>query len=113
MARWLADIAQWVGPGWTQGALYQVVDYPGFVPGGAGRVRGDLFVLTDAEAQLAQLDAYEECTSDHPQPHEYARQQCVVETPDGPVEAWVYLYALSITGHSVIAGGDFLAAGRV
>lgn len=110
MARWLADRAEWIGAGWIGGKLYQVADYPGFVPGEAGRVYGDLFALPDAEALLARLDAYEECTPDDPLPHEYRRERCLVETADGPVDAWVYLYALSVTGHRVIASGDYLAA---
>lgn len=49
MAHWLADRAEWIGAGWIGGKLYQVADYPGFVPGEVGRVRGDLFALPDAE----------------------------------------------------------------
>ncbi|MFD2430104.1 gamma-glutamylcyclotransferase [Sphingobium scionense] len=72
-------------------------------------MRGDLLALPDAEGLLARLDAYEECRPDDPQPHEYRRERRVVETANGPVEAWVYLYALSVTGHRVIASGDYLA----
>lgn len=110
MAHWLAQVAQLVGPAWVDGLLYRVADYPALVPGD-GRVRGDLFVLEDADAVLTRLDAYEECTSDDPQPHEYRRVRLLVDGPDGPVEAWTYLYALPVAGPDRIAGGDFLAAG--
>lgn len=108
MARWLASAARWIGPASVGGMLYRVADYPGFVPGAAGRVAGDLFSLPDA-AVLARLDAYEACAPESPHPHEYHRKLLPVDTPTGPVYAWVYVYALSVTGHAVIDGGDFLA----
>lgn len=109
MARWLAGAARWMGPASIGGMLYRVADYPGFVPGAAGRVAGDLFALADAAAVLARLDAYEACAPDSPEPHEYRRTLLPVDTPTGLVDAWVYVYALSVTGHEVIDGGDFLA----
>src|SRR3546814_12945177 len=47
MARWLRDAARHVGPAVAQGGLYRVAAYPGFVPGEAGDVAGDLFALAD------------------------------------------------------------------
>lgn len=109
MARWLRKSARHVGPAMIEGMLYQVADYPGLVPGREGSVRGDLFALDDAAAVLAVLDDYEECTALHPRPHEYRREKRVIQTVDGPLEAWVYIYAYNVSGFSHIAGGDFIS----
>lgn len=109
MARQLRAAARYVGSGTVAGRLYRIADYPGLVPGPDGQVAGDLFALDDPAATLALLDEYEECAAHHPQPHEYRREQLVVETADGPVTAWTYIYARDVAGLPLIAGGDFLA----
>jgi gamma-glutamylcyclotransferase (GGCT)/AIG2-like uncharacterized protein YtfP len=112
MARWLRQSARLVGPATIDGALYRIADYPGLVAGPSGRVQGDLFALTDAAAILAVLDDYEECAAHHPQPHEYRRVAMTVQAADGPVEAWVYLYARDTAGLALVANGDFLACAQ-
>lgn len=111
MARRLVAEARHVGPASVAGVLLRVADYPGFVPGDAGRVTGDLLALDDADATLAWLDDYEQCAPHWPPPHEYRRDRRMVEGPDGPVDAWVYIYARPVAGLPVIAGGDFLRDG--
>jgi gamma-glutamylcyclotransferase (GGCT)/AIG2-like uncharacterized protein YtfP len=112
MARWLRQSARLVGPATIGGTLYRVADYPGLVAGPGGRVQGDLFALADAAAILAVLDDYEECAAHHPQPHEYRRVAMTVQAADGPVTAWVYLYARDITGLPLVADGDFLSCAQ-
>ncbi|SEJ32596.1 Uncharacterized conserved protein YtfP, gamma-glutamylcyclotransferase (GGCT)/AIG2-like family [Sphingobium sp. AP50] len=111
MARRLRDEACHFGAARVRGSLYRVDHYPGFVPGGADWVAGDLFALGDAEATLAWLDEYEECSPTFPVPQEYRRDRLIVETVDGPVQAWAYIYEHSVDGLERIDGGDFLAAG--
>lgn len=111
MAIQLATEAAYLGPARVSGSLYRIADYPGFVPGRAGRVVGDLLRLVDAEATLAWLDAYEEVTPDFPAPHEYRREMLVVEAAGGPVPAWTYVYARDPAGLPSVAGGDFLLDG--
>ncbi len=108
MARRLRVEAEHLGTVRTAGSLVMVADYPGFVPGGAGNVIGDLFALHDP-ATLDWLDAYEECAAHQPPPHEYRREIVWVTGRDGPVEAWTYVYAFPADGLGLIAGGDFLA----
>lgn len=108
MARRLRSEARLIGRGRAMGALYRITDYPGFVPGQDGWVRGDLFALKDTEATLAWLDDYEECAANFPEPHEYRRARLSVEGPGGPVEAWAYLYARDVGGLTRITSGDFL-----
>ena len=107
--RWLRRSARLVDPATIDGALYRIADYPGLVPGSEAQVRGDLFVLADADVLLAVLDDYEECAGYHPQPHEYRRERRTVRTADGPVDAWVYLYIRDVTALPRIDGGDFLS----
>jgi gamma-glutamylcyclotransferase (GGCT)/AIG2-like uncharacterized protein YtfP len=109
MARWLRGVARPIRPGEVRGILYKIADYPGLVAGEGGRVIGDLFALPDPAAILARLDDYEQCASYCPEPHEYRRARIGVTTPDGPVVAWTYIYALDVTGLSRISGGDYLA----
>lgn len=111
MAARLLSEADHLGPATVGGRLYRIDDYPGFVPGLEGRVTGDLFRLADAQATLSWVDAYEEATADFPAPQEYRREMLAVETADGPVLAWVYVYARNPAGLPFIAGGDFLLDG--
>jgi gamma-glutamylcyclotransferase (GGCT)/AIG2-like uncharacterized protein YtfP len=111
MARRLQDEARHLGAARIRGSLYRVDHYPGFVPGGADWVMGDLFALSNAEATLAWLDEYEECGPAFPAPQEYRRDRLTVEAADGPVRAWSYIYVQSVDGLERIAGGDFLAVG--
>ena len=108
MAHWLASVSQYRGVARARGRLYRIGDYPGFVPGGAQWVTGDLLALTGAPAVLARLDEYEECAADFPEPHEYRRERLTVETPSGPADAWTYVYAHAVDGLVGIEGGDFL-----
>lgn len=110
MAARLAREARWVGPAWANGRLHRVADYPGFVPGTDGMVRGDLFALGRPRETLDWIDRYEECAPDFPQPHEYRRLRVAVRHEAVWYEAWTYCYARDVTGLPVIAGGDFLAA---
>jgi gamma-glutamylcyclotransferase (GGCT)/AIG2-like uncharacterized protein YtfP len=109
MARWLRSVATLTGSARAAGRLYRVADYPGFVPGAEGHVAGDLFTLADPAGAFAILDAHEECTPAFPEPWEYRRVRISVDTPDGPAEAWTYVYARDVAGLDPIEGGDFLA----
>lgn len=71
-------------------------------------VVGDLFHLPDATAILTTLDEYEECAAHFPAPHEYRRERVRVQTAEGGVEAWAYVYARDVAALKRIAGGDFL-----
>lgn len=109
IARQLHAVSRHVGIGTVWGKLYRVADYPGLVPGPQGQVIGDLFALPDPAATLALLDDYEECSDQHPAPHEYRRERLIVETANGPATAWTYIYARDTNMLPLIAGGDFLA----
>lgn len=109
MAKWLRSVARPCGKAVAQGTLYHVGDnYPGFVLEAQGQVIGDLFVMADSGAILATLDDYEECAHHFPQPQEYRREKIIVQSDQGAVSAWTYIYARDVRGLRVIEGGDFL-----
>lgn len=109
MAQWLQSVARHIGLASTGGLLYQVADYPGFVPGNEGLVIGDLFLLDDPDAILPVIDEHEECSAHFPQPHEYRRELLMVQGSGGPVEAWTYVYARETDGLALVEEGDYLA----
>lgn len=94
-----------------QGRLFEVDGYPGAVlsrtPG--ERVWGELWKITgDAEALFELLDAYEECSPDFPEPHEYRRCRIEIEREDGrTLVAWTWLYNRPVDGLKPISCGDY------
>nr|WP_267962735.1 gamma-glutamylcyclotransferase [Thermus hydrothermalis] len=93
----VAGRVQRVVPGYAEGfALYHLPPgrdrpyaYPAMVPGG-GRVYGEVLFLP--EEALPLLDALEE------EGEEYRRERILVQTEEGPMEAWAYLYLLDLEG---------------
>jgi gamma-glutamylcyclotransferase (GGCT)/AIG2-like uncharacterized protein YtfP len=108
-ARLVAAETCFVAPAMALGYLYQLDGYPGFVADPAGGpVAGDLLEMRDPAALLALLDAYEECSPDFPEPHEYRRLCVPVSTAAGTRRAWTYVYAWPTDGLPLIVGGDSL-----
>lgn len=112
MADWLHARALAIGPAYTQGDLFMLDGYPGLIPGEAGSVLGYIYRLDEeGDEVLAALDEYEECSARFPAPHEYERRVIIVEAPDGPLQAWAWIYAGPVEGCERIASGDFLKPG--
>lgn len=106
----LVQYAEFAGPATLCGRMYRVAHYPGVVASddSAHIVHGELYVVTQPQALFDILDDYEECSSAHPQPHEYVRKRFPVCLPDGRVlQAWVYLYAREVAGLEFIVSGYF------
>lgn len=94
---------EWTGPATVRGILYDLGDYPGLVAGDAV-VHGDLLRLASPD-QLEAFDRYEECQGARPL---YRRERWPASRPDGSiVQAWVYVFARSITSAAIIPGGDY------
>ena len=102
-----------------RGKLFLIDYYPGLVQASEGEenesienaqrwVIGEIYVLQN-EKQLHQLDIYEGCAPQSPQPHEYKRELVTVRLPNNEsMEAWTYIYMGDITSLPVIQSGDFL-----
>lgn len=112
MAAHLTRHGRCAGPATFRGRLYRVAAYPGALASAqaADVVHGELHELTHSDALFALLDAYEGCSADDPQPHEYIRVQCSVSAGAKPLNAWVYLYNRPVTGLARIASGRFVIA---
>ena len=95
----------WIGPASVAGRLVDLGAFPGLVsPAAPGdRVHGDLFAIAEAQREelLDALDRYEGAS--------FERVQQMVDGPDGPTRAWLYVYRGEVDGRPVVAGGDYLA----
>ena len=79
-------------------SLFDLGDYPGAVinSDGPDEVQGILLKMNDPEKVMGVLDIYEGFGVDQPQPNEFVRILTEVETIQGPVSCWVYVYNLSV-----------------
>lgn len=83
----LSDALEFVGETSFPGALYDLGDYPGAVPGD-GLVAGELHRIRDPGI-LTALDEYEEFDPANPATSLFVRQRIVIPEVG---EAWAYLY---------------------
>lgn len=82
------------------GRLYLVGTYPGLKDAPDGIVRGEVALLPDDGALLADLDAYEG--------DEYRRVLRPATLSNGQVAtAWVYMYQPEVTEKQRIESGEF------
>lgn len=111
MAALLRREAEPLGSGWMQARLYDLGSYPAAVLSANPRdqVHGDIYLPRDRAVLFAALDGYEECSPQHPPPHEYRRLLVPVAMADGDgLLAWAYLYNLPPHGLPRITRGDYL-----
>ncbi len=111
MARLLSAHAEAAGAANFQGRLYHVSWYPAAVPSDnpEDRVRGDLFRMYNPAVLFPQLDQYEACGPDFPEPQEFTRRLMPVLTAHAThVTAWIYLYNGPVGFLQPIPSGDFL-----
>lgn len=110
---YLKDRATFSDTATLPGKLYEIAGYPGAVMSISkpiNIIHGEVYRLLQPEAVLQTLDAYEECSVDFPQPHEYRRAQQTVTLSTGKLmTAWVYLYQHPVCRHKMIANGDYAA----
>lgn len=101
-----------------QGKMYLVtrpdgtLQYPSVVPSKDPKdfIHGELFRFHEPSKIFSQIDVYEECSPDCPQPHEYQREIVHVQGPSGEAtRAFIYLYNRSTEGLPLIEGGAFEA----
>ena len=101
--------ADFVSPAKIRGKLFMVDYYPGLVLSDADHwAQGEIYLL-GYEGQLHDLDVYEGCAKQSPQPHEYERKLVEVHLTNGEtMEAWVYVYIRDVSESPWISNGDFL-----
>ncbi|WP_347987251.1 gamma-glutamylcyclotransferase family protein [Methylomonas sp. AM2-LC] len=93
------------------GLLYEVDHYPAAISNpthNKNLIHGELYRLYQPELVLPQLDEFEECTNQFPQPWEYQRSQILITTSAKlAIWAWVYLYNWSVQELQVIPSGNY------
>lgn len=99
MAERLEQECRWHGEGKIRGRKIDLGEYPGLLmaSGPEDWVEGELWALPDyygaAEALLEELDHYEGCHPDDPEPHEYCRIVSTALDGEGArLWCWTYLY---------------------
>ena len=98
------------GRGSMAAALFDLGNYPAAVPatGDTARVRGEVYLMTDATAVLDVLDEVEGFTPAEPETSLYTRQVTPVTLDGGrTVDAWAYFYNAPLAHAARIASGDY------
>jgi gamma-glutamylcyclotransferase (GGCT)/AIG2-like uncharacterized protein YtfP len=92
-ARLLRSQAELIGKAMVPGSIFRIGQYPGYKPGPAGVVHGELYKLKDPETLFKALDEYEGPDF----------ERVVVN------DAWIYQYKKQPPIYSRISSGDFCA----
>jgi gamma-glutamylcyclotransferase (GGCT)/AIG2-like uncharacterized protein YtfP len=109
-AAYLRSNASFYNMGTIKGKLYDVGSYPGLIISNDQDypISGTIYKLNNAEEILKYLDPYEGFGDDQEQPNLFIRQLLPVETSDGAINCWGYLYNLSVGGLHLIKHGNYL-----
>ena len=96
-------------PGKLRGRLYDMGEYPGAIPDASSEqyVHGSIYLMDEPEKILKIIDDYEGFGDDQEQPNLFIRILTSIETIDGPVECWVYVYNLPVDGLLWIRSGRY------
>lgn len=109
MAKHLRHHAKLIGPARWPGKLFLVNHYPGAIESKHPNdwVLGEVFELTNP-AVLDELDRYEECSSEFPEPHEYKRAIKTVFVDNQAILCWIYIYNRPTQDLELIPSGQFI-----
>jgi gamma-glutamylcyclotransferase (GGCT)/AIG2-like uncharacterized protein YtfP len=108
-ADYLNQHCTYITSGKIRGILYDSGQYPGLViPEGIHNlIHGSIFKLRHPEQNLKVIDDYEGFGPGQEQPNLFVRITKPVETNNDIIEAWVYLYNLSIADLPQITSGNY------
>jgi gamma-glutamylcyclotransferase (GGCT)/AIG2-like uncharacterized protein YtfP len=108
-AIYLKQNCSYYSKGRFRGRLYDLGEYPGAIADEnyPAFVYGSIFKLKNAIEALKYLDDYESFGEDQEQPNLFFREMAKVETDNGRINCWVYLYNLPIEGFRVIESGNY------
>ncbi|HWZ34545.1 MAG TPA: gamma-glutamylcyclotransferase family protein [Mucilaginibacter sp.] len=96
--------------GKMQGKLFDAGHYPALIIDSKNNydVWGTVYHLHNAREVIKQLDVYEGYGEGEEQPYLFVREALPVETEDGTLTCWVYLYNYSLSGLTEITTGDYI-----
>jgi gamma-glutamylcyclotransferase (GGCT)/AIG2-like uncharacterized protein YtfP len=108
-AAYLNSNAVLLGTGIFKGKLYDIGEYPGAVidPDGNYKISGNIYKLNNPQAALKILDDYEGFGDKQEHPNLFVRKSLPVETINGTVYCWVYLYNLPVDDLKQITSGNY------
>ena len=101
------DGATFLTKGTLPGGLYSVGWYPALIEGEDGRVHGEVWQIT-RPGIMHILDDYEGLFDDGPP--EYKRVPRTIDTPEGRIEAWAYIYLYEVDPMQRMPSGDWADA---
>ncbi|WP_439697678.1 gamma-glutamylcyclotransferase [Mucilaginibacter sp. AW1-7] len=109
-AAYLQQHCRLVGEGKFRGRLYDIGEYPAAINDINSNlfVYGSIYLMDDAVEILSVIDEYEGIGPSEPEPHEYTRSLTNIETENGIVACWVYIYKWPLEGKFQITKGDYL-----
>jgi gamma-glutamylcyclotransferase (GGCT)/AIG2-like uncharacterized protein YtfP len=98
-----------IGAGKFKGRLYDINEYPGALTDNENGypITGSIYKLNSFKA-LTILDDYEGFGPDQEQPNLFIRELLPIETSEGIINCWVYVYNLEIDGLTEIKSGDYV-----
>jgi len=104
---YLSKNSKKISQGKFSGKLYDLGQYPGavYLPGSGSFVHGTVVSINNIPEVLQRLDYYEGIGSAN---CEYKRDIIEIETNEGKLRCWVYLYILKEDGLALIPEGDYL-----
>ena len=96
-------------PGKFKGWLYDIGDFPGAIADVHSEhyVHGSIYLMDEPEKILEIIDDYEGFGDNQVQPNLFIRTQTIIETSNGPVKCWIYVYNLPVHGLYQIPGGNY------
>ncbi|WP_096085705.1 gamma-glutamylcyclotransferase family protein [Agaribacterium haliotis] len=113
MHRVIEQHCDFFGDARIQARLYEVDGYPGAVDSQHinEQVLGELYRIREQQQLFRELDEYEQCNDNYPQPHEYLRciRNCTLLDSGQQVKAWFYLFTHNTETLQRIDSGDWLA----
>ncbi|MDB5030709.1 gamma-glutamylcyclotransferase family protein [Mucilaginibacter sp.] len=109
-AAYLSSNAHLHSTGKFKGKLYDIGEYPGAIinTDGTDEVTGSIYQLNYPGEALKILDDYEGFGTDQHQPNLFIRELLKVESTNGTIYCWIYLYNLPVDGLKQIKSGDYL-----
>jgi gamma-glutamylcyclotransferase (GGCT)/AIG2-like uncharacterized protein YtfP len=96
--------------GKLKGRLYNIGEYPGAILSNEQNnyIYGTILKINNPEKVFPVIDHYEGFGDDQPQPDEFIRVLTEIETEGEPVNCWIYLYNLPVTGLNQIKSGRYI-----
>jgi len=110
-ARYLNNNCTFYGNGKFKGRLYDIGEYPGAIADQNYHyyVYGNIFALNNSSKVLKYFDDYEGYDDEQDQPDLFIRRMMDIETVNGIVNCWVYLYSLPVNRFKLIESGNYVS----